>query len=97
MAVTLTKKIEFLPIYAKVVNILPKNLFSARPFPSLSEKNFYRTQVYLGSDLWVRVSQTHSKTFGANFTDVTLADEDTNSILTDKVYRNTLQGIAHAP
>ena len=24
---------------------------------------FYRTQVYLGSDLWVRVSLTESKTF----------------------------------
>ena len=43
---------------------------------------FYRTQVYLGSDLWV--SLTHY-TFGANLTDVTLADEDTNSILTDNV------------
>ena len=43
---------------------------------------FYRTQVILGSDLWVRVSLTHSlspRGF-ADLTEVTLADEDTNSI-----------------
>ena len=36
---------------------------------------FYKTQVYLGSDLWVRVSK---RPF-ADLTDVTLAEEDTNS------------------
>ena len=42
----------------------------------------YRTQVCLGSDLWVQVSLADF-TFGANLTDVTLADEDINSVLTD--------------
>ena len=51
--------------------------------------SFYRTQVYLGSDLWVRVSQT--TTPFADLTDVTLADEDTNAILADNAKR-TIQG-----
>ena len=39
----------------------------------------YRTQVYLGSDLWVQVSLTDKLTQRpfADLTDVTLADEDT--------------------
>ena len=41
------------------------------------------------SDLWIRVSLTH-RPF-ADLTDVTLADEDTNSILTDNANR-TFQG-----
>ena len=49
----------------------------------------YRTQVYLGSDLWVRVSLTH-RGF-VDFTELTLADEDTNSILTDNANR-AIQG-----
>ena len=44
----------------------------------------YRTQVYLGSDLRVRVSLTEwVQDLCADLTDVTLADEDTNSILSD--------------
>ena len=46
---------------------------------------FYRTQVSLGSDLWVRFSLTEP--LCADLTDVTLADEDTNSILTDNANR----------
>ena len=49
----------------------------------------YRTQVNLGSDLWVRMSVR--KRHRADLTDVTLADEDTNSILTDNANR-TIQG-----
>ena len=54
---------------------------------------FYRTQVNLGSDLWVRMSQTNKLTPRpcVDLTDVTLADEDTNSILTDNVNR-AIQG-----
>ena len=38
----------------------------------------------LGSDLWVLLSLTKFKVYlFADLTDVTLADEDTNSILTD--------------
>ena len=50
---------------------------------------FYRTQVSLGPDLWIRLSQTCSLTERgfADLTDVTLADEDTNSILTDNANR----------
>ena len=40
---------------------------------------FYRTQVSLGSDLWVRFSLTELPF--ADLTDVTLANEDANSIL----------------
>ena len=47
---------------------------------------FYRTQVSLGSDLWVRLSQTEWATL-ADLTDVTLAGEDINSIPTDNADR----------
>ena len=47
--------------------------------------NFYRTHVYMGSNLWVLVSLTNQAF--ADLTDVTLADEDTNSILTDDANR----------
>ena len=54
--------------------------------------NFYRTQVYLGSDLWVPVSLTHSLQHPfADLTEVTLADEDTNSILAENDNR-AIQG-----
>ena len=58
--------------------------------------NFYRTQVYLGSDLWVRVSLSESLTPRpfADFTDVTLADEDTNSILADNDIRAIQDNVA---
>ena len=46
---------------------------------------FYRTQVNLGSDLWVRLS-VPATPFG-DLTDVTLADEDTKSIPTDNAKR----------
>ena len=54
--------------------------------------NFYRTQVNLGSDSWVRLSVTHSCC--ADLTDVTLADEDSNSIPTDDVNRAILGNVA---
>ena len=47
--------------------------------------HFYRTQVNLGSDLWVRMSLRPTPC--VDLTDVTLADEDTNSILTDNANR----------
>ena len=47
--------------------------------------DFYRTQVNLGSDLWVRMSVRPTPLW--NLTDVTLVDEDTNSILTDNANR----------
>ena len=50
---------------------------------------FYRTHVSLGSDLWVRLSETERPC--ADLTDVSLADEDTNSILTDNANR-AIQG-----
>ena len=50
---------------------------------------FYRTQVSLGSDLWVRVSLTGTPF--ADLTDVTLGIEDINSILTDNANR-AIQG-----
>ena len=50
-------------------------------------KLFYRTQVSLGSDLWVwaYVRQSLHPRLFADLTDVTLADEDSNSIPTDDV------------
>ena len=55
--------------------------------------SFYRTQVNLGSDLWVRMSVRHwvSPTPCWNLTELTLADEDTKSILTDNANR-AIQG-----
>ena len=51
------------------------------------DKHFYRTQVSVGSDLWVLMSVSQSVTPRglADLTDVTLADEDSNSIPTDDV------------
>ena len=60
------------------------------PFQQYQEFNiptkavcFYRTQVSLGSDLWVMISLSPRRL--ADLTDVTLADEDSNSIPTDDV------------
>ena len=50
-------------------------------FPTPMFGFFYRTQVSLGSDLWVWAYVR--TTLFADLTDVTLADEDTNSILAD--------------
>ena len=47
--------------------------------------NFYRTQVSLGSGLWVPVSLCTTPFW--NFADVTLADDDTNWILADDTNR----------
>ena len=54
-------------------------------------ENFYRTQVDLVRSMCLEVSEWLSERRCWNFTDVTQADEDTNSILTDKVDR-TIQG-----
>ena len=54
--------------------------------------HFYRTQVSLGSDLWVRLSLTEWVSYlVANSTDVTLPDGDTKPILTDNANR-AIQG-----
>ena len=59
------------------------------------KNNFYRTQVYLGSDLWVLISLSHSiQDYFADLADVTLADEDSNSIPTDDVNRAILGNLA---
>ena len=42
--------------------------------------------MYLGSDLWVRFSLTNKQTESKTFVQ-TMADEDTNSILTDNANR----------
>ena len=53
-----------------------------------TKRDFYWTQVYLGSDLWVPISVSNKvRDVVADLTDVTLADKDTNSILTDNVNR----------
>ena len=53
---------------------------------------FYRTQVSLGSDLWVLMSLTEG--LFADLTDVALADEDINSIPADDVNRAILGNVA---
>ena len=54
------------------------------PRPGALFPDFYWTQVYLGSDLWVEfVTHSLSKRGFANLTDMTLADQPTNSIETD--------------
>ena len=45
---------------------------------SLSISTFYRTQAYMGSDLWIQVSLTEWPFW--DLTDVTLTDEDAISI-----------------
>ena len=55
----------------------------------LLEQPFYRTQVNLGSDLRVRMSQTPTPLW--DLTELTLADDDTNPILTDNANR-AIQG-----
>ena len=57
-----------------------------------STEFFYRTQVSLGSDLWVLMS-VHTRLF-ADLTDVTLADEDSNSTPADDVNRAILGNVA---
>ena len=52
----------------------------------------YRTQVSLGSDLWVQISLTER--LFADLTDVTLADEDSNSTPADDVNRAILGNVA---
>ena len=52
---------------------------------------FYRTQVSLGSDLWVLIV---TPTWFADLTDVTLADEDINSTPVDDVNRAILGNVA---
>ena len=54
---------------------------------------FYRTQVSLGSDLWVRSLSLRMTPF-ADLTDVTLADRDTKSILIDNADRAIQDNVA---
>ena len=49
----------------------------------------YRTQVSLGSDLWVLMSVRHTPF--ADLTNVALADEDSNSKPTDDINRAVCQ------
>ena len=58
--------------------------------------NFYRTQVSLGSDLWVLayVTDSLSTRLFADLTDVTLADEDSNSTPADYVNRAIIGNVA---
>ena len=53
----------------------------------LEYRAFYRTQVALGFDFWVQLSKRGLW----ELTDVTLADEGTNSILTD-ITNRAIQG-----
>ena len=64
--------------------LLPTYIFLKHPLHFFFD---YRTQVSLGSDLWVLMSVRPSVTerLFADLTDVTLADEDSNSIPTDDV------------
>ena len=54
---------------------------------------FYRTQVSLGSDLWVRSLKQTPRGFW-NLTDVTLADGDIKSILTDNANKEIQDNVA---
>ena len=61
----------------------------------LDIRGFYRTQVSLGSDLWVLMSVTdYIQHYFADLNDVTLADEDSNFIPTDDVNRAILVNVA---
>ena len=54
---------QFSSCQKSALNEAPFNCFISN-VTSLCVTNFYRTQVYLGSDLWVQVSLTHSVMFG---------------------------------
>ena len=77
---------QFSSCQKSALNEAPFNCFTSN-VTSLCVTNFYRTQVYLGSDLWVSVFK---RPF-ADLADATLADEDTNSILSDNANR-AIQG-----
>ena len=66
--------------------IVPGTQRDSTLYLEINVRNFYRTQVSLGSGLWVPVSLTPSKSF-AKLYYVTLADDDTNSILADDANR----------
>ena len=61
--------------------------------PRLTERMVFIGPRCPWSDLWIRLSLTNSHTFW-NLTDVTLADEDTNSILTDNANRSIQGNVA---
>ena len=68
-------------------HLLPTSNYDDDSIKKERKLHNYRSQVSLGSGLWVPVSLTPylhtSKSFGWDFADVTLADDDTNSILAD--------------
>ena len=75
-------------------NVTPKGISEQNSLRKSVKNNiliFYRTQVSLGSDLWVRSLTNSVRDVVADLTDVTLADEDTKPILTDNAKR-AIQG-----
>ena len=59
LAVEITQVIDSIPwVRCASGNVLPLPLFATPPVHCVGLGNFYRTQVYLGSDLWVQVSLT---------------------------------------
>ena len=80
--------LEIIPSGVLVIHSYQAFLLISSPFTlpnDICSATFYGTQVYLGSNLRVRVSLTKRRL--ADLTDVTLADEDTNSILTENANR----------
>ena len=76
-----------------------KDILASKLTPLLKIKgvqNVYRTQVSLGSDLWVLMSLTQSVSPRGfvDLTDVTLADEDSKSKPADYVNRAILGNVA---
>ena len=71
------------PSSIKIVRLAAIWNFFGAAMENCRKRRFYRTQVSLGSDLWVRSLSLSPRPFW-NLTDVTLADGDTKPILTDK-------------
>ena len=69
--------------------VLPDTIHHRHPH----HQHFYQTQVSLGSDLWILMSVRQTR-LCSDLTDVTLADEDSNSIPTDDVNRTILGNVA---
>ena len=76
---------------ARTPSLLPRPILPIlqRREAEFHSNSFPMQNINLGSDLWVRMSVTER--LCVDLTDVTLADEDTNSILTDNANR-AIQG-----
>ena len=75
-------------VIQSICRVLKQRCFGSR---ELDQFPFYRSQVNLGSNLWVCMSVC--PTLFTDITDVTLLDDDTNAKLTDEANRAVLDNV----